>query len=416
MNEGRFGRFGGRYVPETLMVALQELSDTWRRLDSDETFHAELAAHQVGFVGRPTPLYEAERLSEYHRGATILFKREDLCHTGAHKLNNALGQVVLARRMGKSRIIAETGAGQHGVATATVCARFGLPCVVYMGQEDMRRQEVNVERMRLLGAQVHPVTSGSATLKDATSEAIRDWVTNVGDTHYIIGSAVGPAPYPEIVRGLQRVIGDEAREQFLRVYGGLPDAVIACVGGGSNAIGMFAGFLDDPGVSFTGVEAGGAGPQSGQHAASVGRGTAGVLHGSFSYILQDSGGQVSSTHSIAAGMDYPGIGPEHAALAESGRASYVPVSDQDAVEAFRLCTRLEGIMPALETAHALHQAGLLARELGASARILLCLSGRGDKDMHTVAGAGASGPAGVPDEASGTDRDAGTPVAIGVSR
>jgi tryptophan synthase beta chain len=391
MNDaGRFGRFGGRYVPETLMVALRELRETWQKLRDDDGFLAELRARRATFVGRPTPLYEAERLAEHHGGARIHFKREDLCHTGAHKLNNALGQVVLARWMGKRRIIAETGAGQHGVATATVCARFGLPCVVYMGAEDMRRQEVNVRRMRLLGADVRPVTSGTATLKDATSEAIRDWVTNVHDTHYIIGSAVGPAPYPELVRDLQRVIGDEAREQYLTHEGTLPDVVVACVGGGSNSIGMFTGFLGDEHVRLVGVEAAGRGLATGEHAAATVGGTPGVLHGSFSLILQDADGQIRPTHSIAAGLDYPGVGPEHAMLAERCRATYVAVDDSDALAAFKLCTRLEGIMPALETAHALHHVGALAAELGPDGRILLCLSGRGDKDMHTVDSADAA--------------------------
>jgi tryptophan synthase beta chain len=382
--DGRFGRFGGRYVPETLMVALDELDDVWQELRADAEFLAELRDRQATFVGRPTPLYAAERLTEHFGGADIHFKREDLCHTGAHKLNNALGQVLLARRMGKQRIIAETGAGQHGVATATVCARFGLSCTVYMGAVDMRRQDVNVRRMRLLGAEVRPVTAGTATLKDATSEAIRDWVTNVRDTHYIIGSAVGPAPYPEMVRELQRVIGDEARAQYLATQGVLPDAVVACVGGGSNSIGMFAGFVDDSGVALVGVEGGGRGLANTDHAAAASRGTPGVLHGSYSLILQDHDGQVRPTHSISAGLDYPGVGPEHAMLADTGRATYVAVGDEDAVAAYRLCTQLEGILPALETSHALHHAGELARELGTGGRILVCLSGRGDKDLDTV--------------------------------
>ncbi|WP_307796169.1 tryptophan synthase subunit beta [Amycolatopsis sp. 195334CR] len=387
MSEGRFGRFGGRYVPETLMVALDELRETWQHLRTDEAFLAELRQRSATFVGRPTPLYEAERLTEHHGGAKIHFKREDLCHTGAHKLNNALGQAVLARHMGKRRIIAETGAGQHGVATATVCARFGLSCTIYMGALDMRRQEVNVRRMRLLGAEVRPVTSGTGTLTDATSEAIRDWVTNVRDTHYIIGSAVGPAPYPAMVREFQRVIGDEAREQYLAAEGVLPDVVLACVGGGSNSIGMFSGFLDDTGVRLIGVEGGGTGTGIGEHAAAAARGTPGVLHGSFSYVLQDDDGQIRPTHSISAGLDYPGVGPEHAMLAEQGRASYVAVDDDGALAAYRLCTRLEGILPALETSHALRHAGTLAAELGPGGRILVCLSGRGDKDMDTVTGA-----------------------------
>ena len=380
----RFGRFGGRYVPETLMAALAELDDTWTKARTDQTYWHELDALRSTFVGRPTPLYEAERLTAHHGGASIHLKREDLCHTGAHKLNNALGQVLLAVRMGKRRIIAETGAGQHGVATATVCARFGLPCEIYMGAEDMRRQEVNVRRMRLLDATVRPVTSGTATLKDATSEAIRDWVTNVADTHYVIGSVVGPAPYPAMVRDLQRVIGDEARAQYLKECGRLPDVVLACVGGGSNAIGMFTAFVGDEAVALIGVEAGGNGIDGAEHAASIVAGSAGVLHGSYSLILQDGAGQVRPTHSVAAGLDYPGVGPEHAMLAEGGRAAYVAVGDEDAVAAFRLCTKLEGIMPALETAHALHHAGELAAELGPDGRLLVCFSGRGDKDMHSI--------------------------------
>ncbi|HEX2648019.1 MAG TPA: tryptophan synthase subunit beta, partial [Candidatus Dormibacteraeota bacterium] len=317
-------------------------------------------------------------------GATIHFKREDLCHTGAHKLNNAVGQALLAVRMGKKRIIAETGAGQHGVATATVCARFGLDCTVYMGSEDMRRQAMNVRRMQLLGAKVVEVTAGSQTLKDAITEAIRDWVTNVRTTHYIIGSVVGPHPYPEMVRDLQRVIGDEAREQYLSLDGKLPDVVIACVGGGSNAIGMFTAFLDDRDVALVGVEAAGRGVRTGKHAASLVGGRPGVLHGTYSYVLQDGDGQILPTHSISAGLDYPGVGPEHAFLRETERVEYVAVGDEDALAAFKLCTRLEGIMPALEPAHAIHHAGVIARELGPGGRILLCLSGRGDKDMDSV--------------------------------
>jgi tryptophan synthase beta chain len=335
-------------------------------------------------VGRPTPLYAAERLTEHFGGAVIHLKREDLCHTGAHKLNNALGQALLARRMGKRRIIAETGAGQHGVATATVCARFGLDCTVYMGSEDMRRQQLNVRRMRLLGAEVREVHAGSATLKEAISEAIRDWVTNVDETHYIIGSVVGPHPYPEMVRDLQRVIGDEARDQYLIAEGRLPDVVVACVGGGSNSIGMFTAFLDDRRVRLVGVEAGGSGLSSGRHAATLVGGRPGVLHGSYSYLLQTGDGQVRPTHSVSAGLDYPGVGPEHSLLRDAKRAEYVAVSDVEAVAAFRLCSRLEGIMPALEPAHAIHEAGLLARRLGPDGRVLVCLSGRGDKDMDSV--------------------------------
>ena len=383
--KGRFGPYGGQYVPETLMSALEELEGAWREAWADPEFQLELKAQRHAFVGRPTPLYAAERLTEHFGGARIHLKREDLCHTGAHKLNNALGQALLARRMGKRRIIAETGAGQHGVATATVCARFGFDCAVYMGSEDMRRQAVNVHRMRLLGAELREVAAGTGTLKDATSEAIRDWVTNVDETHYIIGSAVGPHPYPEMVRDLQRVIGDEARDQYLAAEGRLPDAVVACVGGGSNAIGIFTAFIGDSTVSLIGVEAGGEGIESGRHAASLVGGRPGVLHGAFSYVIQDADGQVLATHSISAGLDYPGVGPEHALLRDLERAEYVAVSDAEAVAAFKLCTRMEGIMPALEPAHALHYAGMVARELGPNGRILVCLSGRGDKDMQSVA-------------------------------
>jgi len=371
-------------VPETLMSALEELEGAWREYWADPEFQLELKAQQHAFVGRPTPLYSAERLSAHFGGARIHLKREDLCHTGAHKLNNALGQALLARRMGKRRIIAETGAGQHGVATATVCARFGFECIVYMGREDMRRQSLNVDRMRLLGAEVREVNAGTATLKDATSEAIRDWVTNVGQTHYILGSAVGPHPYPEMVRDLQRVIGDEARDQYLAAEGRLPDAVIACVGGGSNAIGMFTAFIGDLDVELVGVEAGGSGVASGRHAASLVGGRPGVLHGAYTYLIQDADGQVLPTHSISAGLDYPGVGPEHALLRDLERAAYVAVSDAEAVGAFKLCSALEGILPALEPSHALHYAGELARSLGPDGRILVCLSGRGDKDMDSV--------------------------------
>jgi len=383
---GRFGVYGGRYVPETLMGALEELERVWHEAKADAQFQLELAGHRHAFVGRPTPLYSANRLSEHFGGAHIHLKREDLCHTGAHKLNNAVGQALLALRMGKRRIIAETGAGQHGVATATVCARFGLDCTVYMGTEDMRRQSMNVRRMKLLGAKVVEVTSGTRTLKDATSEAIRDWVTNVRSTHYIIGSVVGPHPYPELVRDLQRVIGDEAREQYLSADGRLPNVVVACVGGGSNAIGMFTAFLDDPEVALVGVEAAGKGVRSGHTAASLVGGRPGVLHGSYSYVLQDPDGQILPTHSISAGLDYPGVGPEHAYLHDIKRVEYVAVTDKEAVAAFKLCTRLEGIMPALEPAHALHHAGVIARKRGPEARILVCLSGRGDKDMDSVEG------------------------------
>jgi tryptophan synthase beta chain len=376
--KGRFGIYGGQYVPETLMSPLAELEAAWSEAKADPAFTAELEQHRRTFIGRPTPLYFAERLSAHH-GNRIHLKREDLCHTGAHKVNNALGQALLAVRMGKRRIIAETGAGQHGVAVATLCARFGLDCTVYMGREDMRRQAVNVQRMRLLGAEVREVTAGTMTLKDATSEAIRDWVTNVRSTHYIIGSAVGPHPYPEMVRDLQRVIGDEARAQYLEAEGRLPEVVVACVGGGSNAIGIFTAFVGDEDVRLVGVEAGGSGIAGGHHAASLVAGRPGVLHGALSYLLQDEDGQVLPTHSISAGLDYPGVGPEHSFLRDAERAEYHAVEDGEAVAALRLCTRLEGILPALEPSHALSFAGTL------EGRVLVCLSGRGDKDMDNLA-------------------------------
>src|SRR5215208_3595385 len=340
LHSDRFGAFGGRYVPETLIPALDELEAAYAAAQDGPAFRAELSTLLSTYVGRPSPLSDAPRLSE-RIGATVYLKREDLNHTGAHKINNTVGQVLLARRMGKTRIIAETGAGQHGVATATVCARFGLQCVVYMGEEDMRRQELNVFRMRLMGAKVIPVTSGTRTLKDATTEAIRDWVTNVEDTHYIIGSVVGPAPYPRMVREFQAVIGREARAQMFARAGALPDTVVACVGGGSNAMGIFAGFVDDAGVELVGVEAAGEGLESGHHSASLVKGTPGVLHGSLSYLLQDEAGQVHPAHSISAGLDYPGVGPEHAYLKDSGRATYVSVRDDEALAGFRLLSRLE---------------------------------------------------------------------------
>jgi tryptophan synthase beta chain len=379
----RFGAFGGRYVPETLVPALDELEAAFDGVAADPGFGRELQELLENFVGRPTPITEAPRFGEL-AGARVFLKREDLNHTGAHKINNTVGQALLARRMGKRRIIAETGAGQHGVATATVCARFGLECVVYMGEEDMRRQALNVFRMRLLGATVVPVTSGTRTLKDATSEAIRDWVTNVADTHYIIGSVVGPAPYPRIVRHFQSVIGREAREQMLDRTGRLPRTVVACVGGGSNAIGIFAGFIDDGDVELVGVEAAGHGLDSGAHSASLARGRPGVLHGSLSYLLQDAAGQVLPAHSVSAGLDYPGVGPEHAALKDSGRAIYVSVTDTESLAAFAQLSRTEGIIPALETAHALAwvagSTGRWKRDEG----VLVCLSGRGDKDVAQV--------------------------------
>jgi len=383
---GRFGPFGGRYVPETLIPALDELEEAYDAVRSDPSFQGELADLLCTYVGRPSPLSEAPRFSELV-GARVLLKREDLNHTGAHKINNTVGQVLLARRMGKRRVIAETGAGQHGVATATVCARFGLQCVVYMGEEDMRRQELNVFRMRLLGADVVPVSAGTRTLKDATSEAIRDWVTNVRDSYYIIGSVVGPAPYPRIVRDFQAVIGKEAREQMLERTGHLPKSVVACVGGGSNAMGAFYAFLDDAGVELIGVEAAGSGLDTGRHAASLSRGTPGVLHGSLSYLLQDESGQVHPAHSISAGLDYPGVGPEHAHLKETGRATYVTVTDDQALNGFELLSRLEGIVPALETAHAVAWISAQAGRWAAGDSVLLCVSGRGDKDVAEVASA-----------------------------
>ena len=381
---GRFGVYGGRYVPETLIPALDELSATYDRLAADASFWKEYEALLAEYVGRPTPLSEAPRLSEA-AGTRVFLKREDLNHTGAHKINNALGQALLARRMGKRRIIAETGAGQHGVATATVCARFGLECVVYMGEEDMARQALNVYRMRLLGAEVRPVTAGTRTLKDATSEAIRDWVTNVESTHYIIGSAVGPDPYPRLVRDLQSVIGREARRQCLERLGALPQAVVACVGGGSNPLGIWAAFLDDRAVELVGVEAAGDGLAGGRHSASLLAGRPGVLHGSLSYLLQDADGQVLPAHSVAPGLDYPGVGPEHAALKDSGRARYVAVTDAQALAAFGRLSRLEGIIPALESAHAVAWVLGEAGRWPVGAVVIVNLSGRGDKDVAAVA-------------------------------
>jgi tryptophan synthase beta chain len=368
VDTGYFGPYGGRYVPETLVPALDELERGWREIKDDPGFALELEGLQRDYVGRPTPLYRTERLAE---GKSVYLKREDLCHTGAHKINNALGQALIARRLGKQRIVAETGAGQHGVAAATVCARFGLDCVVYMGSEDMARQAPNVERMRLLGAEVSPVEFGTRTLKEATSEAIRNWITNVETTHYMIGSCVGPHPYPELVGELQAVIGRESRLQILAAEGRLPDAVVACVGGGSNAIGLFAGFVDDAGVRLIGVEAAGA--------ASLGTGRAGVLHGARSSLLADEDGQIADAHSISAGLDYPGVGPEHAFLRDSGRAEYVAATDEEALAAFHLLAEREGIIPALEPAHALTRALELDAKL-----VLVGLSGRGDKDLATV--------------------------------
>ena len=384
--QGRYGKYGGQYIPETLMAAVDELAAAFEAALKDDGFRHEFEYLSRTFSGRPTPVYRADRLTEQAGGAEIWFKREDLCHTGAHKINNALGQVLLARRMGKRRIIAETGAGQHGVAVATVCAKFGLPCEVYMGVDDMARQATNVYKMRLLGATVTPVESGSKTLKDATNEAIRDWVTNVRTTHYVIGSAVGPHPYPLMVREFQSVIGREARAQMLTETGRLPAVVVACVGGGSNAIGIFAPFYDDP-VRLVGVEAAGRGLDSGAHAASIVGGRPGVLHGSFSYLLQDDDGQVMATHSISAGLDYPGVGPEHAFLHDQHRAEYVSVTDEQALAAFHQTSRLEGIIPALESSDAIAYAVPLAAELAASDLVLVNLSGRGDKDLDIVRGA-----------------------------
>jgi tryptophan synthase beta chain len=378
---GRFGSFGGRYVPEVLIPALDELDGAWRDLRRDGVFRAELDALLKDFVGRPTPLSFASRLSDA-TGYRIWLKREDLAHTGAHKINNTVGQVLLANRLGKRRIIAETGAGQHGVATATACALFGLPCVVYMGEEDIVRQAVNVDRMRLLGAEVVPVTSGSRTLKDAINEALRNWAATVRDTHYLVGSVVGPHPFPAMVRDFQRVIGDESRTQFRERAGGDPDVVAACVGGGSNAIGMFTAFIR-AGPRLVGVEAGGRGRGLGDHCATLSAGSPGVLHGSRSYLLQDEQGQVATTHSISAGLDYPGVGPEHALLKDEGLATYEVATDEDAVRGFLALARTEGILPALEPAHVV--GWLLNRPLPEGASVLVCLSGRGDKDLETVA-------------------------------
>lgn len=382
---GHYGPFGGRFVPETLFPALVELEAAFREALDDPGFHEELARLLADYVGRPTPVTEARRLSQAVGGARIFLKREDLNHTGAHKINNALGQALLAKRMGKERITAETGAGQHGVATATAAALLGLKCDVFMGARDMARQELNVFRMRLLGARVIPVKSGSATLKEAVNEAIRDWVTQVRETHYCIGSAVGPHPYPWMVQRFQAIIGVEARRQVMEEVGRLPDAVVACVGGGSNAVGIFSGFLDDPDVALVGVEAAGKGLVAGQHAASLVAGRPGVLHGSRSYLLQDDDGQVQEAYSISAGLDYPGVGPEHSWLKETGRARYVAVSDEEALEAFHALARLEGIVPALESAHAVAYGTKLAAELGPEAVVLVNLSGRGDKDVAEVA-------------------------------
>jgi tryptophan synthase beta chain len=385
---GHWGRYGGRYVPETLMSPLEELTEAFDAARSDDEFRREFESLLRDYSGRPTPLFYAARLTEHAGGARIYLKREDLSHTGSHKINNALGQVLLARRMGKRRVIAETGAGQHGVATATVCALFGLACVVYMGTEDVRRHRLNVFRMRLLGAEVREVDAGQRTLKDAINEALRDWVTNVADTYYLLGSALGPHPYPLMVREFQSVIGREARAQFLEREGRLPDALVACVGGGSNSIGLFHPFLNDEGVRMVGVEAGGTGVELGLHAArfnQTGGGRPGVLQGTMSYVLQDEHGQIASTHSVSAGLDYPSIGPEHAFLHDEGRVEYVSASDEEALKAFRLTSQLEGIIPALESAHAVAHALKLASEMTSTQALVVNLSGRGDKDVQTVA-------------------------------
>jgi tryptophan synthase beta chain len=383
MNQERFGVFGGRYVPETLIPALDELTEAYATAAADPTFQSEIEELHRTYVGRPSPLSEAPRLSE-QVGARVLLKREDLNHTGAHKINNTVGQVLLARRMGKRRIIAETGAGQHGVATATVCARYALECVVYMGEEDMRRQELNVYRMRLMGAEVVPVTSGTRTLKDATTEAIRDWVATVDTSHYVIGSVVGPAPYPRMVRDFQAIIGRETRQQVQERVGRLPHTVVACVGGGSNAIGIFHAFLDDATVVLVGVEAAGEGLETDRHSASLAKGTPGVLHGSMSYLLQDKSGQVHPAHSISAGLDYPGVGPEHAHLKKTGRAQYFAVTDAEALQGFATLARLEGIIPALESAHAVSWVTQQNDRWNRDDVIVICVSGRGDKDVAQV--------------------------------
>jgi len=384
---GHFGIFGGRYVAETLMPLILEVEQAYEAAKADPSFQAELDDFLTHYVGRPSPLYFAERLTEEFGGAKIYFKRDELNHTGAHKINNCMGQILLARRMGKKRIIAETGAGQHGVATATVCARFGLECIIYMGATDIERQAPNVFRMKLLGAKVVPVTSGTATLKDAMNDALRDWVSNVEDTYYLIGTVAGPHPYPAMVRDFQAVIGTETREQMLDAEGRLPDSLVACIGGGSNAMGLFYPFLDDADIRIIGVEAAGHGIESGEHAASLTGGRPGVLHGNRTYLLQDDDGQILDAHSISAGLDYPGIGPEHSWLNDSGRVEYVSVRDDEALESFQLCSRLEGIIPALEPSHALAHVGKIAPDLPADHLMVMNMCGRGDKDVFTVAGA-----------------------------
>jgi tryptophan synthase beta chain len=384
-SDGHFGIYGGRYVAETLMPLILSVEKAYDEAQADPAFQAELDDYLTHYVGRPSPLYHARRLSDHLGGAKVYFKRDELNHTGAHKINNTMGQILLARRMGKERIIAETGAGQHGVATATVCALFGMKCIVYMGETDIARQAPNVFRMKLLGAEVVPVTSGSATLKDAMNEALRDWVSNVDDTYYIIGTAAGPHPYPEMVRNFQKIIGEEVRQQMMAAEGRLPDSLVACIGGGSNAIGLFYDFLDDEDVTIYAVEAAGKGIETGEHAASLSAGKPGVLHGNRTYLLQDEDGQITEAHSISAGLDYPGIGPEHSWLHDSGRVNYVPATDDEALEAFQLCTQLEGIIPALEPSHALAYVGKLAPTLPKDHLLVMNMCGRGDKDVFTVA-------------------------------
>ncbi|MEL3960075.1 tryptophan synthase subunit beta [Lysinibacillus endophyticus] len=385
--KGRFGRFGGQFVPETLMTALKELEEAYDKFKNDESFQQELRYYLKNYVGRETPLYFAERLTEACGGAKIYLKREDLNHTGAHKINNALGQALLAKRMGKKKIVAETGAGQHGVATATACALLNLECIVYMGAEDVKRQALNVFRMELLGTKVVAVEKGSATLKDAVNEALRHWVTNIDDTHYILGSALGPHPFPTIVRDFQRVIGDETRAQILELENRLPNAIVACVGGGSNSIGMFYPFVQDTEVALYGVEAAGQGIETGKHAAAIQGGKTGVLHGAFMYLLQDENGFVTEAHSISAGLDYPGVGPEHCHLHETGRATFDSVTDDQALEGVKMLCRTEGILPALESSHAVYYASQLAKMMSPDEILVICLSGRGDKDVHTISAA-----------------------------
>lgn len=383
-NKGKYGKFGGRFVPETLMTAILELEDEYNKAIKDPEFARQMDYYLKQYIGRETPLYYAENLTKHLGGAKIYLKREDLNHTGAHKINNAIGQALLTIRMGKKKVVAETGAGQHGVATATVCSLLGLECIVFMGEEDIRRQELNVFRMELLGAEVKSVSQGNGTLKDAVNEALRYWVANVEDTHYILGSVVGPHPFPQIVRDFQSVIGEETKQQMLEQEGKLPDAVVACIGGGSNAMGMFYPFIEDEDVTIYGVEAAGPGIETGKHAASLTAGKAGVLHGTLTYLLQNGAGQILPAHSISAGLDYPGIGPEHSYLKESGRVTYTSATDKEALEAFQLLAKTEGIIPALESSHAVAYAVKLAKELGSGKIVAVCLSGRGDKDVDTV--------------------------------